>query len=113
MVSRHLETAPSLAPTSDAAVYVVLDDFGRFGRACVETDEAESDVDTIVENLLTGQYRKPFRVVAFNVPKGGPVTPQRWSHASPPSAPWPTVERCPMLVALSSRSIPVSRSQPR
>jgi hypothetical protein len=69
-VTRHLATAPSLAPVSDVAVYLVLDDFGRLGRAYVETDEAEADAQTIIENLLSGQYRKPLRIVAFNVAEG-------------------------------------------
>jgi hypothetical protein len=69
-VTRHLPTAPSLAPGSDGAVYLVLDDFGRFGRAYVETDEAEADAQTIAHNLLSGQYRKPLRVLAFNLAEG-------------------------------------------
>ena len=70
---RHLATAPSLAPGSDVAVYLVLDDFGTLGRAYVETDEAEADAQTIAKNLLNGQYRKPLRVVAFNLAEG-------WAH---------------------------------
>jgi len=34
----------------------VLDDFGRFGRAWRETDECEADRQTVVANLLSGQY---------------------------------------------------------
>jgi Tol biopolymer transport system component len=66
-VTRHLATAPSLAPGSDVAVYLVLNDFGRFGRAYVETDDAQADARTIADNLLSGQYDKPLRVVAFNL----------------------------------------------
>ena len=51
-------------------MYLVLDDFGAFGRAYVETDEAEADAQTIVHNLLSGQYRKPLKVVAFNLAEG-------------------------------------------
>src|SRR5437588_3782592 len=72
-MTRHLATAPSLAPGSDVAVYLVLDDFGGLGRAYVETDEAEADAQTIAENLLSGEYRKPLRVVAFNLAEG-------WAH---------------------------------
>jgi hypothetical protein len=70
---RHLATAPSLAPGSDVAVYLVLDDFGTLGRAYVETYEAEAHAQSIAENLLSGQYRKPLRVTAFNVAEG-------WAH---------------------------------
>jgi hypothetical protein len=72
-VTRHLSTAPSLAPGSDVAVYLVLDDFGSLGRAYVETDEAEADAQTVAANLLSGQYRKPLRIVAFNLAEG-------WAH---------------------------------
>ena len=47
-------------------VHIVLNDFGRLGRAYCKTDEAEADEATIVENILSGQYSRPLRVVAFN-----------------------------------------------
>ena len=59
-------TAPALSVT----VYIVLNDFGPLGRAYVETDEAQADDATIVENILTGQYSHPLRVVAFNTAEG-------------------------------------------
>lgn len=65
--------SPSLAPdrqANDVTVHIVLDDFGSFGRAYVETDEADADEKTIIENFLTGQYSSPLRVVAFNTAKG-------------------------------------------
>ena len=58
--------APS-GPASDVTVYLVLNDFGPLGRAYVETDEAQADEATIVENILGGQYSQPLRVVAFNI----------------------------------------------
>ena len=48
----------------------MLNDFGDLGRAYVETDEAEADQATIVENILSGQYSHPLRVVAFNTAEG-------------------------------------------
>ena len=57
-------------PASDATVYLVLNDFGPLGRAYVETDEAQADEATIVENILNGQYSQPLRVVAFNTAEG-------------------------------------------
>ena len=62
-----------LAPTGlafDVTVYIVLNDFGPLGRAYVETDEAQADEATIVENILSGQYSQPLRVVAFNTAEG-------------------------------------------
>ena len=57
---------PPLAPGDDVTVHIVLNDFGPLGRAYVETDEAKADEATIIENILSGQYSHPIRVVAFN-----------------------------------------------
>lgn len=62
-----------LAPgesVSNVTVYIVLNDFGPLGRAYVETDEAEADEAIIVENILSGQYSHPLRVIAFNIAEG-------------------------------------------
>ena len=61
--------APGASPF-DVTIYLVLNDFGRLGRAYVETDEAHADEATIVENILGGQYSQPLRVVAFNTAEG-------------------------------------------
>jgi hypothetical protein len=58
------------APHHDRTVHVVLDDFGELGRAYRETDEAEADERTIIDNFLSGQYSRPVRVVAFNTDEG-------------------------------------------
>lgn len=55
---------------SGVTVHVVLDDFGSLGRSYRETDEAEADLDSIIDDLFTGQYSKPVRVVAFNTAEG-------------------------------------------
>src|SRR5262245_66658961 len=65
-----MDRTPPLAPgklTDDVTVHIVLNDFGRLGRAYVETDEAEADEWTIVSNISRGEYSNPVRVVAFNV----------------------------------------------
>ena len=59
-----------LVPDGDVTVHIVLNDFGDLGRAYVETDEAEADQATIVDNILTGQYSCPLRVIAFNTSEG-------------------------------------------
>ncbi|MGB8532292.1 MAG: hypothetical protein WCD64_13800 [Pseudolabrys sp.] len=64
---------PPLAPGGpgfDVTVHIVLNDFGPLGRAYVETDEAEAGEATVVENILSGQYSHPVRVVAFNTAEG-------------------------------------------
>jgi hypothetical protein len=64
----------SIVPTDDdETVYLVADDFGRLGRAWREADYEANDLETVVQDLLTGQYSNPIRVVAFN-------TAERWSE---------------------------------
>ena len=54
----------------DVTVHIVPNDFGPLGCAYVEADETDADEATIVENLLSGQYSHPIRVVAFNTAEG-------------------------------------------
>ena len=51
-------------------MYLVVDDFGRLGRAYRETDVEKTDLETAISDLLSGQYRDPVRVVAFNTFEG-------------------------------------------
>jgi hypothetical protein len=44
--------------------YIVVEDFGQFGRAFRETDLAEADLGTIVRNMISGEYRDPPRAEA-------------------------------------------------
>jgi hypothetical protein len=60
----------SLLPRNTATVHLVVDDFGTLGRAYRETDERAADATTVVENLLSGQYFNPLRVIAFNLEEG-------------------------------------------
>src|SRR4051812_21405125 len=74
------EAAPSVAPSFDVTVYIVLNDFGNLGKAYLETDEEKADVETVVEWMLEGQYSKPLRVVAFNTAGAGHGTCRKISH---------------------------------
>jgi hypothetical protein len=68
-----MRTQTPLAPGHsdfDATAYIVVNDFGPLGCAYCETDETEADEETIVENILNGQYSHPIRVVAFNTAEG-------------------------------------------
>lgn len=67
-----MRSSPSIVPDrDDRDIYLVLDDFGgRLGRAWPETDERHTDRETLITNLMTGQYSDPVRVVAFNTAKG-------------------------------------------
>jgi hypothetical protein len=64
-------SAPASAgPQTDGTVYLVLDDFGAFGRAWRETDESAADRQTVIAGLLSGQYERPLKIVAFNARHG-------------------------------------------
>ena len=68
-----MRPAPSIAVSlpDDQDVYLVLDDFGgRLGRAWPETSEERTDRNTLLADLLEGQYIDPIRVVAFNTARG-------------------------------------------
>jgi hypothetical protein len=66
--------APSIVPNGvDQNVYLVVDDFGRNGRAYREADVENTDLETVIVDLLEGQYKNPVRVVAFNAA-------QKWSR---------------------------------
>jgi hypothetical protein len=59
--------SPFIAPGSDRDVYLVLDQFGRrLGRAWRETDEEDTDHDTLLRHLMDSQYSNPIRIVSFN-----------------------------------------------
>ena len=63
-------SAPSVAPNRDFTVHIVLDDFGKAGIAYRETDEAEADRETVIADLIAGQFENPRRIVAFNTAEG-------------------------------------------
>jgi hypothetical protein len=60
----------SLVPNFDVTVHIVLDDYGKAGRAYRETDEEDTTIGSVVDDLLSGQFNNPVRVVAFNTSEG-------------------------------------------
>src|SRR3954453_14080229 len=65
---------PSIVPNeNDRTVYLVAEDFGKSGRAWTEADYEATDLEIVIQDLLTGQYRSLIRVIAFN-------TAERWSE---------------------------------
>jgi hypothetical protein len=62
--------SPSLVPSPDHDLHFVLCDFGKYGKAYIETDPSEADRDTIVRNMIDGQYGRPVRVIAINPAEG-------------------------------------------
>jgi hypothetical protein len=58
---------PSFVPSiGDQYVYLVLDCFDRSGRAWRVADAGETDLETVIRDLMSGQYNDPQRVIAFN-----------------------------------------------
>jgi hypothetical protein len=64
---------PSILPIvpygADQTVYLVIDYFGRLGTADIE----RADLETVITNIMSGQFNDPVRVVAFN-------TLEHWAH---------------------------------
>jgi hypothetical protein len=61
---------PDLVPHLNGSVHIVLDDFGKGGRVYRETVEAAATLESVIDDLLTGQFNSPVRVVAFNTSQG-------------------------------------------
>ena len=58
---------------ADQTVYLVVDRFGQLGSVYRETEVEQTDLETIITDLMTGQFNDPVRVVAFN-------TLEHWSN---------------------------------
>ena len=56
----------------EANVYLAEDCFGRNGCVWREADSKATDLETVIADLMSGQYHDPRRVIAFN-------TAERWS----------------------------------
>jgi hypothetical protein len=57
-------------PNNDVDFYLVIEGFGDRGPSFLETDVAQAARATIVSNMISGEYRDPLRVVAFNTVEG-------------------------------------------
>jgi len=67
-----MRTSRSIVPQwADQDTYLVLDDFGgRLGCSWRETDVDSPDLQTLIRDLLAGEYKNPVRIVAFNTTEG-------------------------------------------
>ena len=66
-----MRTSPSIVPRgADNDTYLVLEDFGHIGCCWQETDASSADRETLIRDLVEGQYRRPVRIVAFNIAEG-------------------------------------------
>jgi hypothetical protein len=58
---RKAAWTPSIVPRGDDHdVYLVVDDLGRSGRVWMEADYEATDYETVVTDLLEGQYKNPW-----------------------------------------------------
>ena len=65
-----MRRSPSIIPGGQPTVYLVVDNLGKLGSVWREADVEATDYETVVRDLLSGQYRNPVRVVSFNVFEG-------------------------------------------
>jgi hypothetical protein len=65
-----MRTMPSRVPEPFDAVYLVLIDHGKHAIAYDETGPAEADLETTIQNFLTGRYENAVRGAAFNTAEG-------------------------------------------
>jgi hypothetical protein len=64
---RQSRWTPSIVPNiGDQNVYLVLDCFEILGCAWREADAGETDLESVIKDLMSGQYNDPQRVIAFN-----------------------------------------------
>ena len=65
---------PTIVPYgADQTVYLLIDRFERPGSVYRETEVERIDLETIIADLMSGQFNDPVRVVAFN-------TLEHWSE---------------------------------
>jgi len=58
---------------ADQTAYLVMDRFGGLGSVYRETEVERADLETIITDLMSGQFSDPIRIVAFN-------TLEHWSE---------------------------------
>jgi hypothetical protein len=76
--------------------YLVVDDFGSNGRVFREADIQQTDLETVIIDLLAGEYKNPVRVVAFNIA-------EKWSQDVSADVAHELRQRCD----LQERDVPV------
>jgi len=69
---------PKWTPTNvpygaEQTVYLVIDGLARSGSVYRETEVERTDVETVIGDLMSGQFNDPIRVIAFN-------TLEHWSQ---------------------------------
>ena len=60
--------SPKTAPHGDFEThYLVMDSFGTMGTAYRETDIERAGLETVIADLMAGEFNEPVRVIAFNM----------------------------------------------
>jgi len=73
---------PSIVPTGhNQTIYLVVNNFRHLGTAFTETDVEHADLETVITDLMSGQYSDPVRVVAFNTAEHWRKMFRKISHA--------------------------------
>ena len=86
---RRLGWSPRTVPYgADQTAYLVVDRFTS-GSVYRETEIERADLETIINDFLTGQFNDPIRVVAFN-------TLEHWSEDVSPDIAREIQARCDM-----------------
>jgi hypothetical protein len=57
---------PSCPGGADQIVYLIVDSFGANGTVYRETEVERTDLETIIGDLMSGQFDDPARVIAFD-----------------------------------------------
>ena len=65
-----MRPSPSMVPGIDRDTYLILDDCGRIGCAWRETNVEDTELESVINDLLEGQYSNPVRVLGFNTAEG-------------------------------------------
>jgi len=65
-----MRPSASIVPGIDRDTYLILDDFGRIGCAWRETNVEDTELESVINDLLEGQYSNPVRVLGFNTAEG-------------------------------------------
>ena len=92
-----MRQSPSIVPGNDQKVYLVLDDFGGMGCAWRKTNVQDTDLESVIDDLLEGQYSNPVRIIGFNTAEG-------WSRDVSEDVAHKLCQRC----ANQMRDLPVS-----
>jgi hypothetical protein len=59
--------SPSLVPAESQNVYLVVDDLGKYGSVFRETPTDAADLETILTDMVAGEYHSPASVICINV----------------------------------------------